>query len=230
MGIDMRVLSKAALLAAGVLIASPGAVAWGAPGDCSSLGGVVEAGDICNVQVSEPSYTVDLKFPLDYPDQQAIIAYLSQAQQGFVNISQTPGARNFPYEMDVSAESFRSAQTRSVVLTLFQNVGGAHPTTWYKSFTYDVNRARPVTFDTLFAPDAQPLDTIFPIVASRLEEETGLVGAVSPGDGRDPANYQNFAVTDDSLIFFFGRAEMLPSYAGATSVELSRSEIPLLAL
>jgi hypothetical protein len=132
--------------------------------------------------------------------------------------------------MDVTAESFESAQTRSVVLTLFQDVGSAHPTTWYKSFTYDVGNRRPVTFDTLFAPDVKPLDAIFPIVQRTLEGETGLVGSIPPGDGRDPAHYQNFAVTDDSVIFFFGRAELLPSFAGATSVTLPRNEIPPLQL
>jgi hypothetical protein len=113
-----------------------------------------------------------------------------------------------------------------VVLTLFQEVGGAHPSTWFKSFTYDVERSRPVTFDSLFAPDAKPLDAIFPIVQRSLEAETGLAGSVSPGDGRDPSHYQNFAVTDDALIFFFGRAELLPSYAGETSVSLPRNAIP----
>jgi hypothetical protein len=33
-------------------------------------------------------------------------------------------------------------------------------------------------------------------------------------------------VTDDALIFFFGRAELLPSYAGETSVSLPRNAIP----
>ena len=54
--------------------------------------------------------------------------------------------------------------------------------------------------------------------------------SISPGDGRDPSHYQNFAVTDDAVIFFFGRAELLPSYAGATSVTVPRNDIPPLQL
>ena len=46
----------------------------------------------------------------------------------------------------------------------------------------------------------------------------------------DPAHYQNFAVTDDAVIFYFGRAELLPSYAGATSVTVPRNAIPALQL
>jgi hypothetical protein len=219
----MRIAIAAALLC-GALAGAPAAA--GAPASCASLGGVVEAGAQCHIQASGPDYTLDLTFPLDYPDSQAITDYLSQTRGGFVNVAQTPGTRTVPHQMTVTAESFRSAGTRSVVLTLFQDVGGAHPSTWYKSFTYDVERSRPVTFDTLFAPDATPLDAIFPIVQRSLEAETGLAGSISAGDGRDPSHYQNFAVTDDAVIFFFGRAELLPSYAGETSVSVPRNAIP----
>lgn len=228
MRLSRLALSLVPLLVSGTLVTAVPATA--APGACTALGGAVQAGEMCRVQASAPAYTVDMTFPLGYPDEQAIVDYLSQTRDGFVSIAGTPESRNLPYEMDVTGESFRSAQTRSVVLTLFQNVGSAHPTTWFKSFTYDVDRGRPVTFDTLFAPDAEPLDSIFPIVARTLESETGLVGSISPGDGRDATRYQNFAVTDDAVIFFFGRAEMLPSYAGETSVTVPRDQIPPLQL
>jgi hypothetical protein len=218
----MRIAIAAALLC-GALAAAP---ASGAPASCATLGGVVEAGAQCRIQSSGADHTMDITFPLDYPDNQAIVDYLSQTRSGFLNVAQTPGTRTVPHQMTVTAESFRSARTRSVVLTLFQEVGGAHPSTWFKSFTYDVERSRPVTFDSLFAPDAKPLDAIFPIVQRSLEAETGLAGSVSPGDGRDPSHYQNFAVTDDALIFFFGRAELLPSYAGESSVTVPRNAIP----
>jgi hypothetical protein len=222
------VLTVAPLLLSGVLVTAVPAAA--APGACAALGGAVEPGEICRVQAREPAYTMDVTFPLGYPDEQAIVDYLSQTRDGFVNIAGIPDGRVMPYQMDVTAASFQSAQTRSVVLTLFQDVGSAHPTTWFKSFTYDVNRRRPVTFDTLFAPDAKPLDAIFPIVQRQLETDTGLVGSISPGDGRDSSHYQNFAVTDDAVIFFFGRAELLPSYAGETSVTVPRDQIPPLQL
>jgi hypothetical protein len=219
----MRALTVTALLAGTFVAAAPAA---GAPQSCAELGGVVQAGAVCRVQASEPGYVMDITFPLGYPDEAAILDYLSQTRDGFVNVASTPDPRNHPFEMDVAAESLASAQTRSVVLTLFQDVGGAHPTTWFKAFTYDTVRGVPVTFDTLFAPGADPLDVIFPIVQSKLEADTGLAGSIPPGDGRDPAHYQNFAVTDESVVFYFARAELLPSYAGERSVTIPRSELP----
>jgi hypothetical protein len=223
----MRIPSLAVALLSGAVLAAP--AASGAPDSCAALGGVVAAGD-CRVQASESAYTMQMTFPLDYPDEQAIVDYLSQTRAGFVNLATDPDARNQPLEMDVTAESLRSAQTRSVVLTLFQDVGSAHPTTWYRSFTFDTVRGKPVTFDTLFVPDAKPLDVIFPIVQRELETQTQLAGSISPGDGRDPTHYQNFAITDDSVIFYFGQAELLPSYAGETSVTVPRSALPPLQL
>lgn len=223
----MRILSLAVTVVAGAVLAAPPVTAQ--PAACAEFGGIVTAGN-CRVLANDPAYTMDMTFPLGYPDEQAIVDYLRQTRDGFVNVANTPDARNQPFEMDVTAESLSSAQTRSVVLKLFQDVGSAHPTTWYRSFTFDTVRGKPVTFDTLFAPDARPLDVIFPIVQRELEASTGLAGSISPGDGRDPSHYQNFAITDDSVIFYFGRAELLPSYAGETSVTVPRSTLPPLQI
>lgn len=223
----MRILSLAAACVGVAALTAPAAVA--APQSCAALGGVVQGVD-CHVQAGDPAYTMEMTFPLDYPDEQAIVEYLTQTRDGFINVAKSPDVLHQPLEMDVTAESLRSAKTRSVVLKLFQDVGSAHPSTWYRSFTFDTARGKPVTFDTLFAPDSKPLDAIFPIVQRELETETGLAGSISPGDGRDPTHYQNFAITDDSVIFYFGQAELLPSYAGETSATVPRSALPPLQL
>jgi hypothetical protein len=177
---------------------------------------------------------MDLRFPTDYADEQAMLDYLAQNRDGFTNVAQTPAARNAPYEMDVTTQSFASGPTtggtQSVVLKLFQDVGGAHPTTWYKAFTYDVAHRKPVTFDTLFAPEANAVNAIFPIVQRDLERQTGLTGVIATADGLDPSHYQNFAVTNDAVIFFFSQGELLPSDAGATSASVPRTALPPLQL
>ena len=93
------------LLVGGMLVTAAPAMA--APGACAALGGAVEAGEICRVQAREPAYTMDVTFPLGYPDEQAIVDYLGQTREGFVNIAGIPDARVMPYQMDVTAESFQ---------------------------------------------------------------------------------------------------------------------------
>ena len=43
------------------------------------------------VHTSNSTYTLDITFPNDYPDQQALTAYLTQARDGFVNVSRDAG-------------------------------------------------------------------------------------------------------------------------------------------
>lgn len=230
----MRILTLTAILAAGVLLSDANGAVAGAATDCATFGGTVEPDNICHVHSTAAGYTMDLRFPTDYADEQAVIDYLTQNRDGFTNVAQTPALRSMPYEMDVTTQSFTSGPptggTQSVVLKLFQDVGGAHPTTWYKAFTYDVTHRKPVTFETLFAPDVQALNAIFPIVQRELERQTGLSGVIATSDGLDPSHYQNFAVTDDAVIFFFGQGELLPSDAGATSASVPRTALPPLTL
>ena len=47
---------------------------------------------------------------------------------------------------------------------------------------------------------------------------------IAPEVGLDAANYQNFAVTNDAVIFFFDQNQMHPAY-GDTEVSVPRSAI-----
>ncbi|KJX74985.1 esterase [Mycobacterium lepromatosis] len=226
----MRYLMAAAVLASAVLLVWPAAAA---PSSCASLGGVQTA-EMCHVYASGPTYTLNLTFPVDYPDQQALTDYITQNRDGFVNVAQGSGVREYPYQMDATTEQHSSGQpphtTRSVVLKFFQDLGGARPSTWYKAFNYNLGTGQLITFDTLFAPGTMPLDRIFPVVQRELERQYAIDAAILPSISLDPSHYQNFAITDDQLIFYFPQGEVLPGFAGATQVRVPRSAIPPLAI
>jgi hypothetical protein len=47
----------------------------------------------------------------------------------------------------------------------------------------------------------------------------------------DSSHYQNFAITDDELIFYFAPGELLPaSIAGAAQVHVPRNAVPPLTI
>ena len=48
---------------------------------------------------------------------------------------------------------------------------------------------------------------------------------ISPTDGLDPAKYQEFAITDDSVIFFFGQGEIMAGAGGALQATIPRAAI-----
>jgi hypothetical protein len=229
----MRVSTVVAVLAAGALIGGATATSAAAQTTCAELGGTVDADQMCQVHTANATYTLDYTFSAAYPDQQAVVGYLSQTRDGFINVSDMPGSRDQPYVLDARGTSYSSGlppRTQSLVLEVFQDVGGAQPETWYKAFNYNMVTRAPITFDTLFKPGTRPLDVIFPIVQRELEKQSGIAHAVSPAAGTDPTHYQNFAITDDSVIFFFDRGALLADSAGALQAAVPRSAVaPLLA-
>ncbi|MGE2730893.1 esterase [Mycolicibacterium vaccae] len=227
----MRILATAAV-AAGIAAGWMAAPAAAAQPACPELGGVVDADQMCRVHMEAPTYRVDFTFPVDYPDQQALAAYLTQTRDGFVNVAGMPTSWNLPYVLDGRGTGYRSgpedAGTRSVVFEVYENVGGAHPQTWYKAFNWDLAKDAPITFDTLFKPGTKPLDVIFPIVQTEVSRQLGVDSPIAPADGLDPAKYQEFALTDDEVIFFFGQGEVMAGAGGALQARVPRSEIAAL--
>lgn len=230
----MRILRWAALVVAAVVAGSTGTPVAAAQTGCADLQGAVDPDRICRVHVQNTVYTLDLSFPDDYPDQPSLVSYLTQARDGFVNVAEDPDAYNLPYELDAEGVGYRSGPptggTRSVVFTVWQNVGGAHPQTYYQAFNWNVAKKAPISFATLFRPGTKPLGVIYPEVNRYLQSRQGMTAPVPPGDGLDPANYQNFALTDDSLIFFFSQGELLAESAGPIEASVPRATVaPLLA-
>jgi hypothetical protein len=230
----MRILRVAAILVAGVFAFLTGTSTAAAQSACVDLGGTVGQDQICTVHTSNSTYTLDMTFPNDYPDQAALTAYLTQARDGFINVSEMPGSYNLPYELDAKGTGYRTSPptngTRSVVFTMWQNVGGVHPQTWYKSFNWDLGENAPITFDTVFKPGAKPLDVIYPAVQQYLQKQQGLIDGIPPSVGLDPAKYQNFALTDDAMLFFFSQGELLAESAGPIEASVPRETVaPLLA-
>ena len=196
---------------------------------CVEFGGTPAPEAMCDVHVSNPEYMLDMVFPVDYPDDGALSAYLRQTRDGFVNVAEMPGNWNLPYALDVKTTRYGTGEpgtgTRSLALEVYQNVGGAHPSTWYKTFNYDEVTKAPITFDTLFAQGADAVETIYPIIMRDLTQQLGEPSITPVGDGLDPVHYQNFVVTDDAVIFFFGQGELLPEAAGALQASVPRSAI-----
>lgn len=230
----MRIL-VAALMAGGAVggwLGMAGVPTAQATSPCAELGGSLESGQ-CHVHSSTANYTLDMKVPVDYPDQQTLTDYLVQNRDGFLTVAKSPGSRDMPYEMDATSEQHRSGQgskgTQSVVLKIFQDLGGPQPSTWFKAFNYDLATRKPITFETLFASGSKPLEAIFPVVQRDLERQTGVPAIlISSGSGMDPAHYENFAITNEDVIFYFAPGELLPMSSGATTVKVPRTAIPAL--
>ncbi len=227
----MRKATIAVLLTA-FTIMNP-AVAQSAPKNyCAELKGV-QSGSTCTVSAVDPAYTVAISFPTDYYDMKAIADYVGKTRDGFVDAARSaPGDQ--PRALTVTAANYQSLVpprgSRAVVLTAVENLGAAHPRTSYRAFNWDQAYRKPITWETLWQPEADPLPVVAPFVQGRLSAMAGQPVTIAAQAAFDPANYQQFAVTNDGVIFFFSQGTLLPEATGATEVLVPRSVIdPLLA-
>ena len=211
-----------ATVAACALISAAGVAAAESP--CAALGGSIGSEGTCHVHTDTPRYVVDLAFPVDYPDQEAVAGYLSQDREQFVDWVQhaDPRWRDRPYQYTVRPSGYESADTRSLVLEIDDDTGLAHeghPDTSYATFNYDLRAQAPITIEALIRPDPAALDLLSSRVQTRLDQR----GATLADPGLH--TYQNFALTDDAVLFFFGESQVSGDRGGPLTVSVPRSEL-----
>ncbi|OBJ57449.1 RsiV family protein [Mycobacterium asiaticum] len=254
----MRMFSVAVVVAA-IFGSSVVPVAVAAPKDyCADLKGS-STGGTCEIQLSDPAYSVDISIPLDYPNQQPIADFISQTRDSFVNAAKSGASHS---ELKIKPTEYNSAipprGTQTVVFKVNRNVGGAQPQTTFKAFNWDQTYRKEILY-TAKSDDKQntplwrvddPLKVVAPIVQAELSKQQAPPPAAGPSTppaqpGQpatttpppavpisatalyDPANYQNFAVVNDGVIFFFDQGALLPD---AVQVLVPRSAIdPMLA-
>jgi hypothetical protein len=194
------------------------------PPSCADFGGMVDADQICHSHTAAAGYAIDVSFPVDYRDSQTLITYLTQQRDQLVDYAQKfpPRDRPAPYQLAVSAKEYRSGPaatgTESVVLRVGRDVG-AHPITSVKAFNYDLGKQAPITFDTVFKPGA--VDVIYSVVRRELSPGAGT----APRGGHDAATYQNFAITDDAVIFFFDQDQLFGQNEGPLHATVPRADL-----
>ena len=266
----MRSFSVAVVVAFAAMSVSSG-LATAAPKDyCADLKGG-NTGSTCEIQLSDPTYSVDISIPLDYPDQKSVADYISQTRDEFLNTAKSGAPSGTPSTLSIKPAEYKSAVpprgTQAVVFTVTRSVGSGSPQTTYKAFNWDQSYRKAIVYTA--APDDKehaplwrvddPLKTVAPIVQSELQQQLApppppaapptTSGSATPasttttpppppppplpfaaGALYNPAYYQNFAVVNDGVIFFFDQGALLPASAGALHVLVPRSAIdPMIA-
>lgn len=193
---------------------------------CNDLDGSSGRDNVCHVRSITPTYKVDISFPIDYPETPAVAAFLKQNRAAFIDWVAEVGQRHKrdrPYQYVVTAKTYRSGTpdtgTQSLVLKIDNDTGLAHeghPDTTFRSFNFDLAKRAPITFETLFKPGTKPLEVLNPIIQHELD---------APSAELDEKTYQNFAITDDAVIFFFGQDQVVPDNAGPHRVTVPRTEL-----
>lgn len=217
----------AATSAAATTSAAPTTTAAAAASACEELEGTVGDANLCTVHTETPNYTIDMSFPVDYPDQNAVADVLTNQREKFIEVVEDPPVRDVPKALDIKSQTFKSGApaegTESLVFEEYINFGGAHPVTNYEALNYDLAKKVPITFDTLFKPGAGTVAVLDPLVSAELEK---ALPGVEVGDNPIGAEmYKNFALTDDAVLFFLSQGQWTLSAAGPQTISIPRTEV-----
>jgi Protein of unknown function (DUF3298) len=190
---------------------------------CSRLGGTVGSDETCQVHDADATSTTEISLPLGYPDTQPVIDFVTHRRDAFDGwVAGTPPGSS-SYVLRLLGTNYRSGPpasgTQSLVFDVYSDAG-VHPVTTYQAFNYDLGRHVAITFDTLFKAGSQPLDVLNPMVERELtKREAGQSIAL----GADA--YQNFAITDDAVIFFLDQDGPIPHELGPLEITVPRTEL-----
>ncbi|MCU0497446.1 MAG: DUF3298 and DUF4163 domain-containing protein [Anaerolineae bacterium] len=121
-------------------------------------------------------------------------------------------------------ELWRSESIVNLVYTFSTYTGGAHPNSFYRTFTFDLENEREVMLSDLFNTDLETvLVTLVPLIQADLRTQMGewAEGAwIEDGTGFDPLSYGNWAIDDTALYFFFPPYQVAAYAAGSFRVAI----------
>jgi len=165
--------------------------------------------------------------------EQTVDAFINETRTQFLSSVTAPEMFAFPapggFFLSMAHDEYRfSNDIVSLVFTVSDYTGGAHPNSYYQTFTFDLAQERLLTLDDLFVDGVVALSVIFPIVQQDLTERLGDMADASwieQGTGVVPENYRNFAITPDELIFFFPPYQVAAYAAGPFEVHIPLSAI-----
>lgn len=221
-----------AALMLGVLCLTAGGVA-AQEQECLQKGGNLGDDGKCTLSAT---MHISVDYPLDLAQNpliaSAIDPYIQQTKNDLLKFLMegfNPGPAQ--YELDITYDTAQHGEDiLSLIFTEYIYTGGAHPTTFFQTFTFDLSADRLLALDDLFQPGSNPFTVLGPIVEDLLRQQLAAVGVaddqfIHSGSGENPDNYQNFALDGDDLVFYFPPAQVAAHAAGAQTVRVPLSQL-----
>jgi hypothetical protein len=199
---------------------------------CVALGGTFDS--TTNVCTFANGLTIEIDYPTEfdtYPvsTMTVIDGFLIDRQEEIVAAADADPAPPGPYFLSIETEIFAfNSYVRSVLFTISDYTGGAHPNLYYRTLTFDTRDGHFIDLEDLFIAGSDPLATIFPIVQADLVAQLGAAADltwINSGTGTNFDNYTSFVLTDEAIVFYFPPFQVAAGAAGAFNVEVPLSSI-----
>ena len=198
-------------------------------------------------------YTVDATYPTattlsGTADQAAVSAMKGFVEQeiakfkdngNFANLThddvQMLGLDQRKYALGIEYKMYESASTLSYVYQMYQDTGGAHPNTYYRTFTFDKESGEALELGDVFVPSAKYLETLSVQARSRLPAMIAAMESVSvsevdmdyinSGTLPEEDSFQNFYFEGKNLVLLFPPYQIGPYVLGMITLPIPASEL-----
>lgn len=118
--------------------------------------------------------------------------------------------------------------TASYAFTLYVDTLGAHPNTFYRTFTFDLTTGEEADITDLFLPRSDYLTRLSAIAQFELAKSLGEfadIEYIAQGTVPDTLNFQTFVIDADTLVLLFPPYQVAPYAAGPQSVTIPLSQL-----
>lgn len=129
-----------------------------------------------------------------------------------------------------------SPQTVSYIYQIYEDTGGAHPNTYYRTFTFDSSTGAALAMEDLFTAGAPYLDTLSLLSRARLpgmiaERTSSDVASVNieyieSGTPPEADSFQSFYLEGNTLVLVFPPYQVGPYVLGMIELSLATTEVP----
>lgn len=198
-----------------------------------------EKGAIWDAETSACQYyfgiEMNIHYPLefiDYPNAQATLdSFFENSRDIFIALADPtyPSFVRVPYSLDMSYGLVKHSETiQSIVFTSYEYTGGAHGNSYFATFTFDLADDTLIPLEELFIDLESGLATIAPIVEAQVTAYYGDFADanwIEEGTAPIEGNYANFALSEDTLYFYFPPYQVAPYAAGTYTATLPLSDL-----
>lgn len=136
------------------------------------------------------------------------------------------------YTLDITYEMYFSRTTQSYVFTLFQDTLGAHPLTFYKTFTFDASTGNEMVLADLFVPGSDYVGALsrisrekLPQIISDRQQSAANMDYLESGTTPDEMNFKTYVVDGNVLVLIFPPYQVGPYVLGTITLPIPFEEL-----
>lgn len=198
-----------------------------------------EKGGMWDDKIQRCAIRANFEFEITYPVElaqyeivaQTLDAFVMEQKQLFMQIVTTASSdvedlpssfAGWVLSMDYALTYF-SDDVVSVVYTVYEYTGGAHPNSFFRTFSFDLEANTVIEFRDMFADNADVFAVLAPLVEADLAVQMGDFAEsawIADGTGENPDNYRNFALAEDEILFLFPPYQVAAYAAGGFEVRI----------